>query len=306
MRSKQIFRNMAAIVLLSSCSTDYFNDIRDLNKPKPVPCEDKATLNSPIGSNIVNVFRPALNFSGFITGRHSKAVIEVSKDNFALVWHTQEVTDGSSSVKITKNLALNTSYQWRVRFETASGTCPTSIVESFASRANYFDYGDVWIVPSDSSTTSGTTYKKCNQGQTYNSGSCTGGVSAIQFCTSNDNSCNSSPTAPRTVTSGPLYTSCNTDSVSGGGWRVPTPNELDSVKSFIPTPYVTGLTAYYWTGEADNTTDNSGGGSHFCNVGATCDQRAQMARLDGWNFFDDAKTASHYVICVRSFAGTEP
>jgi hypothetical protein len=80
--------------------------------------------------------------------------------------------------------------------------------------------------------THGLTWKKCSEGQTYNSstGRCNGALGNFQYCGTPDNSCNGG-TNTGTLTSGPAYNACNALNGSGGyagitTWRVPTKTEL--------------------------------------------------------------------------------
>jgi len=76
-------------------------------------------------------------------------------------------------------------------------------------------------------------FAKCSHGQTYvsSSNTCTGTASTVQFCTTDNNSCNGGD-ANNPVSSGTLFNACNNLNSSSNkpgnrtGWRVPSKNEL--------------------------------------------------------------------------------
>ncbi len=69
-------------------------------------------------------------------------------------------------------------------------------------------------------------FAKCSYGQTWNSGTnnCTGGIN-VMFCSTSDNSCNGND-PNLAVSSGPLFDACNSYSMAGKSWRVPSVYEL--------------------------------------------------------------------------------
>lgn len=104
---------------------------------------------------------------------------------------------------------------------------------------------------------SGIRYNRCSQGQTWDGtgngglGNCTGAANQYQYCSSNDNNCNSlNPTAELESfgsfaggSTSSLWTTCN--SLNGGSlygiitWRVPTKAELKALRYCDNNPTIT-------------------------------------------------------------------
>jgi hypothetical protein len=132
-------------------------------------------------------------------------------------------------------------------------------------------------------TTTGLTWKKCSQGQTYEAttNSCNGGAlntkpyyyvdlekvnaTTFAYCSIPGNNCNDmslDPKVQKTTTTflnfsviSPLYNSCNDDTFSSGGWRVPTRLELEGLaqagRALLVGVFPQTVESYYWTSTAD-------------------------------------------------------
>ncbi len=158
-------------------------------------------------------------------------------------------------------------------------------------------------------TLSGYEWKKCSQGQTYDSAtnSCRGnlvadgtyGASTLFYCSINDNSCNSltypaeliAPSGSRTSE---IYTSCTNDTTDGyTDWRVPNNYELQSLttlfdaRSTFVSSFPDTVDGYYWTSTAE-LLDISKANTVSFRIFDYGETRTQT------------KTVSYYLRCVRT------
>ncbi len=120
-------------------------------------------------------------------------------------------------------------------------------------------------------------FAKCSHGQTYNSSNntCTGTAAQAQYCNALDNSCNAGNNTGTLDGNGvsSIYSTCNSLSLSGKTWRVPTFNEsrllVNCTDEQIPTTWcaqvvqpaiITSLfpgsvAGNYWTSTSHSATD---------------------------------------------------
>jgi hypothetical protein len=143
-----------------------------------------------------------------------------------------------SATSITEKPSITVTSGSIVVVVNSVGTSKPDIVRNWAS---YTDMKDGTIkIDVNAGTFGGQSYstktlffEKCSHGQIYNSisNSCSGTALQIQYCTSDDTSCNGG-ISDNSLNSGPLYDVCNnlnsTVNILGNkkGWRVPSKNEL--------------------------------------------------------------------------------
>jgi hypothetical protein len=169
------------------------------------------TLNLRIGTFSVKV----TNSSGTDIGTFQlKATSTTGKPEVA-------VTSGSISVVVSTVTTTGT---------TTTGATITRDWAVFTDMLDGTVKLDVKAGTFGGQTYSATTlyYAKCSHGMTYNlaSNTCSGTAVTVQFCSTNDNSCNGG-VSTNPVSNGPLFNACNGVSLGGRtSWRVPTKDEL--------------------------------------------------------------------------------
>ena len=176
------------------------------------------TLNLRIGTFSVKV----TNSSGTDIGTFQlKATSTTAKPEVA-------VTSGSISVVVNVVTTPGTT--------TTGTTTPSTTTTITRDWAVFTDMLDGTVkLEVKAGTWGGQTYTattlyfaKCTHGMTYNlaSNTCSGTAVMIQFCITNDNSCNGG-VSTNPVSSGPLFNACSGVNLGGRtSWRVPTKDEL--------------------------------------------------------------------------------
>ncbi|MCP5495760.1 MAG: putative Ig domain-containing protein [Leptospiraceae bacterium] len=140
--------------------------------------------------------------------------------------YTITASNSGGSVNTTISINIKVCYAWGCFQDLGNGTV------SFTGAG----------MGSDGVDYSGTTltWMKCNQGQTWNSGTngCDGSAVTYQFCSTLDNNCNGGATGNELGVGGIIggstssaYDSCNNIGTFAGktNWRIPTRNELKTL-----------------------------------------------------------------------------
>lgn len=98
----------------------------------------------------------------------------------------------------------------------------------------------------------------CSEGESYNTstGDCTGTPTNFQYCSTNDNSCNSGTDTGVATNGSPIFNYCNARTYGGfaaGTWRVPALNELTGffpIYAKNPNGWPASLGLNYWSNQS--------------------------------------------------------
>lgn len=171
--------------------------------------------------------------------------------------------------------------------------------------------GTISFVGSGSYAGTNLVWKKCSQGQTWDSSSnsCTGTATTHAYCSATDNTCNGNADTGTLNGGGTsaAYSQCNGIGSFGGktGWRVPTISELKSIVvcgNGISTPVTDGsncgLSGPYINTTLFPTVTNA---INFWSSNSTAATTSSYIRIDqGKNVTTGTKTSTFNVLCVTN------
>jgi hypothetical protein len=130
--------------------------------------------------------------------------------------------NGALTSATINNLNIEETYYFNVvAMDFAGNITPYNAVS--ATTVKFADNGDGTITD----FINNIVWKKCSQGQN-NDATCTGTATGLQYCAVADNSCNGN-IDEGVLDSGPVWSTCNSESLGGKSWRVPTKDELKAI-----------------------------------------------------------------------------